>query len=155
MEECPKPLIVSGNTFGIEGLEYYEILQKQEEEDEQSANKNTNTTNTSKLKVIFSDELLAHMKKVLKKDKQSMAVLNKIKKDQGQSNQPTATIQIEKGPSDYPMPPSPESNSPSDTSDKGIFKLVNNCPVSPVLQTSSCSATLISSSRIKINIFFI
>merc|ERR1719266_1094807 len=92
LEECPKPLIVSGNTFGIEGLEYYEILQKQEEEDEQSANKNTNT---SKLKVIFSDELLAHMKKVLKKDKQAMAVLNKIKKDQGQSNQPTATIQIE------------------------------------------------------------
>merc|ERR1719266_1285140 len=132
LEECPKPLIVSGNTFGIEGLEYYEILQNQEEEDEQSANKNTNT---SKLKVIFSDELLAHMKKVLKKDKQAMAVLNKIKKDQGQSNQPTATIQIEKGPSDYPMPPSPESNSPSDTSDKGS--------TSP--QTEATTTTLVKS----------
>merc|ERR1711997_1346943 len=128
LEERPKPLIVSGNTFGIEGLEYYEILQNQEEEDEQSAN-------TSKLKVIFSDELLAHMKKVLKKDKQAMAVLNKIKKDQGQSNQPTATVQIEKGPSDYPMPPSPESNSPSDTSDKGS--------TSP--QTEATTTTLVKS----------
>jgi hypothetical protein len=58
--------------------------------------------------------------RVLGKDKEAMSVLNKIKKS-GRNSLVTATTpitQIKKGPTDYPMPPSPESNSPSDTSDE-------------------------------------
>jgi hypothetical protein len=78
---------------------------------------------------------MTHMRKVLGKDKEAMTVLNRIKKDQAQTQTRKSNVimpepeakttampitQIEKTcPTDYPLPPSPESNSPSDTSDKG------------------------------------
>ena len=90
--------------------------------------------NESKMDVIISPGYLTHMRKVLGKDKEAMTVLNRIKKEQAQSRksnvikpEPEAKTtampitQIEKSPTDYPLPPSPESNSPSDTSDKGKF----------------------------------
>ena len=64
------------------------------------------------LEVLMSTTLVAHMKKVLAADKKAMAMLNKIR---GARLSPPTT----KAPDDYPLPPSPESNSPSDGSDKG------------------------------------
>ena len=92
--------------------------------------------NESKIDVIISPGYLTHMRKVLGKDKEAMTVLNRIKKDQAQTRKSNVSMpepeaktttampitQIEKSPTDYPLPPSPESNSPSDTSDKGKFK---------------------------------
>ena len=89
--------------------------------------------NESKMDVIISPGYLTHMRKVLGKDKEAMTVLNRIKKEQAQTRKSNVIMpepeaktttampitQIEKSPTDYPLPPSPESNSPSDTSDKG------------------------------------
>ena len=91
--------------------------------------------NESKIDVFISPGYLTHMRKVLGKDKEAMTVLNRIKKDQAQARKsnvimpepeaktttamPITQIEKEKSPTDYPLPPSPESNSPSDTSDKG------------------------------------
>ena len=70
------------------------------------------------------------MKKVLKKDQEAMSVLNTINTNRKMADTgmklvtaspPPVSPQIKKTPTDYPMPPSPESNSPSDTSDKGII----------------------------------
>ena len=113
----------SGNAFGIDfGLYCGELLENLKDDSESAKNEET----SSKFEVLFSPGLLTHMKKVLKKDPESMSVLNtinRVKKSGRQSmvtaSPPPTTPQIKKGPTDYPMPPSPESNSPSDTSDKG------------------------------------
>ena len=101
-----------GNTFGIEDMDLLETL------DDDLANQNE-----CKLEVLMSPTLLTHMKKVLTADKEAMAVLNRIRGTRIPQPKP-----VEKGPNDYPLPPSPESNS---SSDKGnfdhhylIFKLV-------------------------------
>jgi len=84
------------------------------------------------LKVIFSNAMLTHCKKLLSKDKEAMAELNKIRGMKPsqikalQKNKPATTVKEEindaveevKGPGDYPMPPSPESNTPSDDSNE-------------------------------------
>merc|ERR1712037_314301 len=126
-KQRPKTPIVSSNSFGIEGLEFYE----QASAKQNKKNKETDD-NESKMDVIISPGYLTHMRKVLGKDKEAMTVLNRIKKEQAQTKksnvikpEPEAKTtampitQIEKSPTDYPLPPSPESNSPSDTSDKG------------------------------------
>merc|ERR1740129_468501 len=128
-KQRPKTPIVSGNSFGIEGLEFYEQASaKQNKKNQDTATDD----NESKMDVIISPGYLTHMRKVLGKDKEAMTVLNRIKKEQAQTKksnvikpEPEAKTtampitQIEKSPTDYPLPPSPESNSPSDTSDKG------------------------------------
>lgn len=91
-----------GNTFGIEDMDLYETL------DDDLNNKEP------MLEVLMSTSLVAHMKKLLAADKKAMAMLNKIR---GARLSPP---QVETpDPGDFPMPPSPESNSPSDGSDKG------------------------------------
>jgi hypothetical protein len=101
---------VNGNAFGIEfGLECDEIVENHQVNSESAKNEET----FSKFEVLFSPGLLTQMKKVLKKDQEAMSVLNKIKKS-GRNSLVTATTpitQIKKGPTDYPMPPSPESSS--------------------------------------------
>jgi len=134
-KQRPKTPIVSGNTFGIEGLEYYEqALAAKSSAKQKKKNKDTAIDdNESKIDVFISPGYLTHMRKVLGKDKEAMTVLNRIKKDQAQARKSNVIMpepeaktttampitQIEKSPTDYPLPPSPESNSPSDTSDKG------------------------------------
>merc|ERR1711981_1138738 len=79
------------------------------------------------LKVIFSNAMLTHCKKRLSKDKEAMAELNKIRGMKPsqikalQKNKPAVVndaVEEVKGPGDYPMPPSPESNTPSDDSNE-------------------------------------
>ena len=142
-KQSPKTPIVSGNCFGIEGLECYPILEKPSKISAKEKKKNkedtaTECNNDSKIDVLIPPELMTYMRKVLGKDKEAMTVLNRIKKEQAQTRKsnviikpepeeakttttamPITQIEEKTCPTDYPLPPSPESNSPSDTSDKG------------------------------------
>merc|ERR1739844_690732 len=100
----------SGSIFGID-LDIYELV-----EDENAI------PESNGLKVIFSNAMLTHCKKLLSKDKEAMAELNKIRgmkssqiKALQNKNKPAVKAEVNdaveevKGPGDYPMPPSPES----------------------------------------------
>jgi hypothetical protein len=72
-----------------------------------------------KLEVLMSTTLVTHMRKVLAADKAAMSVLGRIR---GSRLPPISDEADEvKTPSDYPLPPSPVSCTPSDSSDKGNF----------------------------------
>ncbi len=66
--------------------------------------------------VGLSPALVKHMKDVLVEDDKAMNVLKSLPASAEQSAEDS---RVAKDPSDYPMPPSPESNSPSDGSVEG------------------------------------
>ena len=70
--EQPLSPIKSGNSFGIEGLEYYEFLEDQEIT--KSGKKKKKEVNDSNIDVFFSPDLHTHMRKVLGKDKEAVKV---------------------------------------------------------------------------------
>merc|ERR1719414_1819575 len=82
------------------------------------------------LKLFFPMQCLLIAKKLLSKDKEAMAELNKIRGMKPsqikalQKNKPAVkevvndAVEDVKGPGDCPMPPSPESNTPSDDSNE-------------------------------------
>lgn len=93
-----------GADFDMEFIDFFEADSSKPEND-------------SKLEVLMSTGLVSHMKKVLAKDKKSMAVLNKIRGTRTTNIPMQPTTILVKEPTDYPLPPSPESNE----SDKGNF----------------------------------
>ena len=108
-----------GESFGVEGIELV---------DELNLKTSNQDSKIPKLDVLMSPELLTHMRKILVRDKKAIASLRGLKgtriQDQDKTKDKTKDKTIlPKDPSDYPMPPSPESNSPSDSSDKGKYFL--------------------------------
>lgn len=85
-------------------------------------------TQDSGLQVHFSPEMVAHLKKVLKNDKKAMEKLKSIKgvtlDEIKKSNANNVAVENVKSPSDYPMPVTPESTTPSDDSEKGTISTV-------------------------------
>merc|ERR1712141_614761 len=93
------------NMFGIEDLDLYEAIDGQ-----LALPPNT-------FEVLLSTQTVTAFKKLLAKDKESMKILSKIRGVRAPIK-PKAKETVVKGPGDYPMPPSPESNTPSDDSNE-------------------------------------
>ena len=91
--------------FGIEDLDLYEAIDGQ-----LALPPNT-------FEVLLSTQTVTAFKKLLAKDKESMKILSKIRGVRAPIK-PKAKETVVKGPGDYPMPPSPESNTPSDDSNE-------------------------------------
>ena len=106
----------AGSFFGIQDFELYD---DGEEDDVPAEN--------CGLEVYFSPEMVAHLKKVLKNDKKAMeklksikgVTLDEIKKSNANKVEKVEKVENVKSPSDYPMPVTPESTTPSDDSEKG------------------------------------
>ena len=99
----------AGCWFGIQDFDLYD-----DGEEDQPAE------NAGLMEVHFSPEMVAHLKKMLKNDKKYMEKLKSIKGirlDQIKN----ANASNVKSPSDYPMPVTPESTTPSDDSEKGTI----------------------------------
>ena len=99
------------NMFGIEDLDLYESIDGQ-----LALPPNT-------FEVLLSTQTMTAFKKLLAKDKESMKILSKIRGVRAPIK-PKTTKPVVKGPGDYPMPPSPESNTPSDDSNEEKGKIL-------------------------------